>query len=192
MNNQKKDRRFGVHFVDYGACFLGVEGKKKKRIRNLEWIISGGGVELWGNLVSSSPKEDKELKNKVKQAVGKLSLVERGFIEKFYFEFKTYSQVAKELNKKIYKLDRIHRQALGKLRIILKDYVQSRFKIKCNQIGRCVICNHPQREKIDEIIKSKSKDETWKKVAKILEEKFGLKIKTPQVLMSHKNKHMVN
>jgi hypothetical protein len=198
---KKKDRRFGQHFVDHYACFLGGKGKKKKRVRNLDWVISGSAEKVWGDSINSSlpgilcdivRSEDKELEDKVREAVGKLSPLEKGFIQNFYFEFKTYSEIAELLNKKIYKLDRIHRQALGKLKIILKGYVQKRFKIDCSEAETfCPICNHPQKEKIDEIMKSKGEEETWKRIIKVLKEKFGLEIKTPQVLISHKNKHMI-
>ena len=194
VKRKKKDKRFGPHFVDYDPCFLGLKGKKRKRVRSLDWIISGGGGELLeeSSIESSEKMEsDEELRNKVREAVEKLPLIEKRFVEKFYFEFKTYLQIAKELNKKVYKLDRIHRQALDRLKIILEDFVKQRFKIECAQISNCPICNHPQKDRIDEIIRSKNKQETWKKVIKILKKEFNLEIKTPQILISHRNNHMV-
>lgn len=194
VKRKKKDKRFGPHFVDYDPCFLGLKGKKRKRVRSLDWIISGGGGELLEeSSIESSEKveSDEELRNKVREAVEKLPLIEKRFVEKFYFEFKTYLQIAKELNKKVYKLDRIHRQALDRLRIILESFVKQRFKIECAQISNCPICNHSQKDRIDEIIKSKSKQETWKRVINILKKEFNLEIKTPQVLISHKNNHIV-
>ncbi|MCJ7507959.1 MAG: sigma-70 family RNA polymerase sigma factor [candidate division Zixibacteria bacterium] len=189
---KKKDKRFGEHFVDYYPCFLGGKGKKKKRIRNLDWVLSGAQESVWSDSIDNSFPDNSELRSKVRKAVEKLPPLEKKFIQSFYFEFKTYAEIAKILNKKIYKLDRIHRQALSKLKIILKDYVQNRFKIDCaDREMSCPICSHPQKEKMDEVIESKTKSETWKRIIKILREEFGLMIKTPQVLISHKSKHIV-
>jgi hypothetical protein len=41
------------------------------------------------------------------------------------------------------------------------------------------------------LIQAKKEKETYKSLIRIFKEKYGLKIKTPQVIIGHKKKHMV-
>ena len=198
--DKKKDRRFGDHFVDHYNCSLSYRRKKRGRIRYFNWA-----TELYGCLdgkieekilqeLSKSPdslKEDESVNREVRKAVEKLSSAEKHFIQLFYFEFKSYQEIARILKKKIYKLERIHQRALGKLRIILTDFAKQRFKLEITEKTDCIICQSPFRKELDELIRNKKEEETYAHLIKIFKQKYGVDIKTPQVIIGHKKKHMV-
>ncbi len=195
--DQRKDKRRKDHFVDYYACSLGYGRKKGKRIRALNWVE---GVEE-PESVSEEPdlierlEEEKakvELEEEVEQALDKLDAAEKEFIRYFYYDCKSYDQISEIMNKTKDRLERIHRSALEKLKFILKGFVSQRYKIKISPEGKCLICSHPERVKLEELIKAKKKEETWKKILRTFKEKFNLEIKTPQIMINHQKKHMVN
>ena len=198
QDKKKKDRRCGHHFVDLYTSSLSYGRKKRNRIRYLSWAIDLFGYsdpEIEEEVTGESSRE--ETNQRVRQAVGKLSPLERQFVECFYFECKSYNQIALILNKKIYKLERIHARALAKLKMLLSDYVKNRFNLSLPEEtdlavhSACVICKSPFRQELDKLIKAKKKQETYRSLIRIFKEKYGLKIRTPQVIIGHKNKHMV-
>lgn len=195
-----KDKRFGDHFVDYYNSSLSYGRKKRGRIRYLNWA-----TELYGCLKEGTEgnylqnpfdsrnefKIDESLNQEVRKAVELLSSDERQFIELFYFEFKSYQEIAHIVKKKVYKLERIHHRALGKLRILLADFVKNRFELIVPQKTDCIICKSPFKSEMDELIKYKKEEETYARLIRIFKQKYGINVKTPQVIIGHKRKHMV-
>ncbi|HEX9913189.1 MAG TPA: sigma-70 family RNA polymerase sigma factor [candidate division Zixibacteria bacterium] len=191
----RRDKRRKDHFVDYYTCSLGYGRKKRKRIRTLNWVsgkeepeFALGEFELIQKI--KDEESSVELEGIVAKALDKLDSLEREFIRYFYYDCLSYSQISQQLDKTKDRLERIHRSALEKLRSGLKDYVSQRYKLKISQEKRCLICSHPLRNELDDLIKTKKKEETWKNVLRIFKEKYNLEIKTPQVLINHQRKHM--
>lgn len=193
---ESKDKRKKDHFVDYYTCSLGYGRKKRKRIRALNWVIGKEEPDFAlsekGLLEKLKEEESKqELEEKVAKALAKLDSVEREFIRYFYFDCLSYNQISKFLNKTKDRLERIHRSALEKLKTCLKDYVSQRYQIRVPSEKRCLICTHPSRKEIEELIKAKKKEETWKKILRIFKQSYNLEIRTPQILINHQRKHML-
>jgi hypothetical protein len=63
--------------------------------------------------------------------------------------------------------------------------------LEVSQKTDCVICNSPFRPELDELIKNKKKEETNARLIRIFSQRYGLEIKTPQVIISHQKRHMV-
>ncbi|MFQ6031689.1 MAG: RNA polymerase sigma factor [Candidatus Zixiibacteriota bacterium] len=207
---KKKDRRFGDHFVDFYNSSLSYGRKKRCRIRYLNWateLLGHSDPEVEKKLITELSQEERssviddgdpsgeETTQKVREAVGNLTPLERQFIEYFYFECKSYQEISLILNKKVHKLERIHNRALGKLKMLLSDYVKTRFKLKLPEDlkmrSHCIICKSPFRQELDELIRGKKDEETYKPLMRVFKEKYGLEIKTPQGIIGHKKKHMV-
>ncbi len=201
---KKIDRRKKDHYVDFYSCSLGYQQgdsckrKKRGRIRYLNWAVeisSDMGIVKAG-LDSDEDREkikkDVELENNVNKALSKLDDIERKFILYFYFDCFTYEKIGSLLKKRKDKLQRIHQSALDKLKFILKDYVEKRFRLKLDEKNDCIICQSPFRNDLDMIIQSKRKEETWKRIIKILKDKYNLKIKTPQTIIGHMKKHILS
>ena len=192
MGEGRKDRHFDCDFVDQDDILPFFNWKKRGRIRVIGWAIEFLGYSPEDALDSRiSQRNEKVIKQEVRKAVDKLSKEERQFIEKFYFEFKSYQEIARILKKKIYKLERIHRRALDKLRILLADFAKDRFKLEVPQKTDCVICRSPFKAELDELIRSKKKEETYAQLIRTFKRRYGITITTPQVIIGHQRKHMV-
>lgn len=201
-----KDRRFGDHFVDFYSSSLSYGRKKRNRIRYLNWadeVFGYSKEEIEKEEVTKLSEEDKgqvidegdrfreETTLKVREAMGRLTPLERQFVEYFYFEDKTYREISVILSKSIRRLEGIHQRALAKLKMLLSDYVKARFKLDLAEETECLICKSPFRQELDKLIQAKKEEETYKTLIRIFREKYGLDIKTPQVIIGHKRKHMV-
>lgn len=200
MKDKRKDKRFGSHFVDHYPCSLSYGRKKRGRIRYLNWATELYGcpdteIEEKVLQVFSSRQERSDaheaINCEVRKAVEKLSSEEKQFIRLFYFEFKTYQQIAGKLGRKIHKLERIHQRALDKLRILLAGFVQERFNLEVPKSSHCIICNSPFRRELEQLIRDKRQDETYSRLIRIFKRKYGIAVKTPQVIIGHRSKHMV-
>jgi hypothetical protein len=212
MKDKNKDRRFGAHFVDFYNSSLAYDRKKRHRIRysnSTDEVLGQSDVgmekqalpELSGE--GSHQATDVEYPRReeiilmVGEAIKKLLPIERQFVACFYFEGKSYKEISVILNKDIRKLERIHNQALAKLKMLLYDYVKARFKLNIpkktalKMHSQCIICKSPFRQELDKLIQAKKEEETYKSLIRIFKEKYGLHIKTPQVIIGHKKKHMV-
>lgn len=205
-HKKKKDRRFGHHFVDFYNSSLSYGRKKRSRIRHLNWAAELFGYsdpEIENKILTELSSEEKssvvddedpfreQTNQKVREAVNKLSTLEREFIEYFYFECKSYKEISLILNKTVRKLERIHNRALTKLKMLLSDYVKTRFNLSIPEETDCMICKSPFRQELNELIQAKKEEETYKSLMGVFKEKYGLEIKTPQVIIGHKKKHMV-
>jgi hypothetical protein len=202
---KKMDKRRKDHYVDFYPCSLGYQQgdlcrrKKRGRIRYLNWALEKSGelgieksqFDFDEKENQEKIKKDKELEQKVNEALSKLDDIERKFIVYFYFDCFSYERIGSLLKKRKDKLQRIHQNALDKLKVILKDYVEKRFKLKIGDESDCLICQSPYRKELDRIIRGKRKEETWKRIIKIFKNKYDLEIKTPQILIGHLKKHML-
>ena len=200
MKDKKKDRRRGHEFVDYYSSSLSYGRKKRTRIRYVNRV-----TELFGHLDqeieqrilgSSSPNQERSereelIDRQVRAAVERLLPTEKQFVELFYFQVRTYQEIAGIMKKKTWKLERLHERALGKLRILLTDFVKEQFELEIPQETACVICSSPFRGELDELIRSKKEEETYSRLIRIFKQKYGIDVKTPQVIIGHKKKHMV-
>lgn len=192
MDEGRRGKRHADGFVDGYDRLLSFNWKKTERMLFVGWAIEFFGYSNEDDAESRiSQNHKKIIQQEVRQAVGKLSTEERQFIEKFYFEFKSYQEIARILKKKVYKLERIHRRALDKLRILLADFVKDRFKLEVPQKTDCVICRSPFKEELDELIRSKKKEETYTQLIRTFKRRYGITITTPQVIIGHQRKHMV-
>lgn len=203
----RKDRRFGNHFVDYYTCSSGYGRKKRPRIRYLEW--AQGKVDFCSpfekdlffsqkdaDAEGQETSRDIELETTVEKALNKLNQEEKRFIQYFYYDCFSYEKISFILGKKKCKLEKIHKDAKEKLKLVLKNFVKKRFGISLSLDASakdtdCIICKSPHREKLDELIRKKKKNQTWSRLIKLFKKDYGVSVKTPQILITHQKKHMV-
>ena len=165
----------------------------KGKIIYQNWIVDIGidpGQAGKIQIQSDTIKPDEKVVSAVRKAIEKLNPQEREFIENYYFQGKTYREIAKIQNRRISRIEGLHRRSLAKLKKYLTGFVKEHFDIDV-EIGRdCIICTSPQKDKINKLIKAKKKQETWKKIIKILKDKYQIQVKTPQVLIGHQKYHL--
>ena len=199
MKDKKKDRRHGHEFVDHYNSSLSYGRKKRARIRYTNRVTDLFGhldQEIEQRIVgSSTPNQERSereelIDRQVRAAVEKLLPTERQFVELFYFQVQSYQEIAGTMKTKIYKLERLHQRALGKLRILLTDFVEEQFKLKLPKETNCVICNSPFRKELDELIRGKEEEETYSRLIRVFRKKYGINVRTPQTIIGHLRKHM--
>lgn len=200
MNEKKKTRRFEKRALDDQPGIRFPWRKKKRRIRYQRWVDDISSAWNQGpdgespadcSLKTLNRKECESIEGEVRKAVAKLQPDERRFVEMFYFEFNSYRDIARRLNKKIHKLERIHQRAIGKLRLLLASLVKEHFGMDVEKNTDCIICSSPHREKLERLINSKKEEETYSGLIKTFRQKYGIEIKTPQVIIGHRRKHMI-
>jgi hypothetical protein len=165
----------------------------RRKIVYQNWIADIG-FELGRTWLEQSPSEpsepNPEIIEAVREAIDMLSPIEREFVDRYYFRGQTYMQIAVDLAKKPSRIEGIHRRAMGKLKKQLAAFAEEKFGIETQVGADCVICNSPFRKEIDAMINAKKEEETWKNIISILKARYGIEIKTPQVLIGHKKYHL--
>lgn len=134
-------------------------------------------------------KNTETTRHTVREALERLSVQEREFITQFYFMGKSYREISDQSGRPIYKLEALHKRAVKKLKKELSAFVQERFGIEVNVGGDCPICRSPHVSEINQLIAEHDKTSTWKPIIKTLQDRYGLKIASPQVLIGHEKYH---
>jgi hypothetical protein len=127
----------------------------------------------------------------VNESLNILKEDEAGFIRCYYFQGMGYREISELTGRDIYRLESVHKRALRKLRNVLPVLIDS--DDRDNTAGSktdCPLCCHKEKDRINRLIENKKPDETWKQVMKILQEKFGIRVSTPQILIGHQKYHM--
>jgi len=165
----------------------------KSRIIYQNWIVElGRDPSLnWHEASNRDGSYNQKIVRTIHKSLDKLTEGEAGFIRLFYFQGMSYREISELTGREIYRLEGVHTRAIRKLRNYLKVLVDSHDlagSIDSNK--RCPVCCHKDKNEINRLIENKQPDETWKHLVKILQEKFGLRISTPQILIGHQRYHM--
>jgi RNA polymerase sigma factor (sigma-70 family) len=200
VKQKKEDKRRGHEFVDHYRSSLSYGRKKGIRIHYLDSVdeLRGGlAEEIERRIIESSSRSQQRsereelIDRQVRAAVEKLLPTEKQFVELFYFQVRSYQEIAGIMKKKTHKLQRLHQRALSKLRILLADFVEEQFKLKLRKETNCVICKSPFRKELDELIRGKEEEETYSRLIRVFRRKYGINVRTPQTIIGHRKKHMV-
>lgn len=158
------------------------------RVLYLDWIYDVGRANLFA---ADGPTEiQKEIIGRVRDAVEQLSPIEREFVQLHWFEGRSLAELSELFGKRPHNLDGINRRILKKLRRSLSSYVTERFGVVVDGNRDCVVCRHPQRCEIDELLLDKKPHETFRPIYGELRDRFNLNITTPQILIGHMKYHM--
>ncbi|HWR82050.1 MAG TPA: sigma-70 family RNA polymerase sigma factor [Candidatus Deferrimicrobium sp.] len=134
-------------------------------------------------------KVSEEVQTRVRLALSRLTVEEREFIVHYYFTGKSYRQISELTGRTAHKLEALHTRAVKKLQKELSRYVSERFGVIAATATRCRICASPVVAEIDGLIRRRNKTATWKPIIKLLREKYGLRIRSPQALIAHEKYH---
>lgn len=134
------------------------------------------------------------IREQVSAALRRLSEDEKEFIERFYYIGQSYRQISEKSGRAVYKLEALHKRAIKKLKKELSPLVAELYDVTFIPAAEinfktCPLCRSPHRAEIDRLIHSRDPKGTWQPVIRTLEEKYGLRIKTPQVLIGHEKYH---
>jgi hypothetical protein len=136
---------------------------------------------------------DSEIDKRVKRALAELSENEREFIVHFYFMGQTEQQIAKATGRTVVRLHTLHGRAVRKLRRSLGGFVAEWFGLEVDgQASGCPVCESEFAAEIDRIIANRDRKATWRPVMRQIHERFGIQIRSPQVLIGHERYHSNN
>ena len=164
----------------------------RARVVYQDWIVNLGYDPSGPRPDQLSPTEyNSNIIAAVNDALTGLDREEAAFIRLFYYQGKGYREIGEISRREIYRLEALHRRALRKLKTRLTASLAETVPLPTCTPPACVLCRHPDREKIDRLIVSKPDTETWKPIIDILKQEFGIKIGTPQCLIGHKKYHIL-
>jgi len=144
--------------------------------------------ELWGEDEISG--RQMRIGQAVRLELEKLPDSEREFVELYWFQGRSTSEIARLLNCKPYNLVNLNRRIMRKLKNSLADFVEEEFRLRADHQGKCRICCHPDVEKINLKLKSKKPHETYRGLIRLLKTDYGIDIKTPQAIIGHLKYHL--
>ena len=160
-----------------------------KKIVHYNWIYLTLREGIWQN--SEASEKQKRIIKAVRTEIDRLSEIEREFVEMFWFEGRSLADIARVTGKQVYKLEGLSKRINRKLKNRLAGFVDSEFGLKAETGAKCLICNHPQRAKIDRMILAKKPQQTYKQIITTLKEEYGIIIKTPQMIIGHRKYHIL-
>lgn len=158
-----------------------------RKIIHQDWIYRTERPGIWEKK-ASSPRQER-IRQMVREELQKLAFHEREFVELYWFQGRSMGEIAVLLGKKPYKLECLNRRIHRKLKSRLTDFVNSEFGLNIEKNPGCVLCGHPRRAAIDDLLKSKKPEETFKRIIKTLRAEFGVKVGTPQIIIGHMKYH---
>jgi DNA-binding CsgD family transcriptional regulator len=159
-----------------------------RKIIHQNWIYETGHTGSWEKNCPT-PRQGR-IRHAVQKEVAGLSFREREFIELYWFQGRSIAEIAVLLGRKPYKLECLNRRIQRKLKSRLTDFVNSEFGLNLEKNPNCIICKHPRRDRIDILLEGKKPRETFKRIIQVLKTDFGIKIRTPQIIIGHMKYHM--
>lgn len=125
----------------------------------------------------------------VRSALETLPDEERELVERVHFMGESIPSIAKRSGHRVHKLEAMHRRAIMRLKKALSGFAASKLSIVSGRFPLCPLCNSRWRSEIDRVIDRKRPEDTWRKVIKVIDEHFSIKIRTPQTLIGHQKYH---
>ncbi len=163
------------------------------RVVYQNWIAELGfdpaQIKKFFDTVTGNSTFDDEIDREVRRAIERLGEEEMEFVIRFYFMGQGYPDIAEKSGRAVYKLEALHKRAIRKLKSRLQTLVKKRYGLKTPKGRTCPLCESPHRAAINEIIANRGQLMTWRPVLKKINDRFGIKIKSPQVLIGHQKYH---
>ncbi len=157
------------------------------RIKSLEWILPISEHDIWKDKGESSRAD--RVRMAVREAVAKLTVNEQDFVQLYWFEGTALDRIAKLKGSTKYRMNIFRQRIERKLKKLLMDFVEEEFGIKSSAKETCPICASRDLCRIDKLLKSKAPHETYAGYIRILNQRYHLDIKTPQIIIGHLKYH---
>ena len=125
----------------------------------------------------------------VADAISRLPLDQREFIERHYYMGQSYTDMARETGRAKWRFESLHRRALKSLRKRLEPFVLTQYGVDAAKQRFCPVCASARRAEIDQLLRTRDRRATWKSILRHVRTDFGLKIRRPQTLIAHEKYH---
>lgn len=159
-----------------------------RRVIINDWLVRERslGLSYGGDSAGAS-----EIDHRVQEALAGLDEDEREFIVQFYFMGRQERQIAEATGRRVGSVQSLHKRAMRKLRRALRRFVRERFGIEAvGPFGRCPLCESEFSEEIDRLILARDRTATWRPVMRVIAERYGIMVSSPQVLIGHERYHI--
>ena len=138
---------------------------------------------LEGLELKMRPDPDPEIDFEVNQAMERIDPALRDLLKARYYDGKTLSELAAEFGIDDKNVRRLLYKAVREMKIQLADFVRRRWGIENAHV--CWVCVHPERDKIEAILREKSESNSWRHITERIFEAAGRRFPPPQVLKAH-------
>lgn len=162
------------------------------RVIFLDWIEALGRDPVsTGEEIDSEPGGYNTLIiTAVNQALNSLARDEAFLIRALYMQGMEFREISEITGRAVRRLDALHQRALKKLKRRLYEILKGKFNIPSPHDPACPLCNHPEAAEINRLVRTKTGRETWRRIMKILDDRYDLKLTTPQWLVGHQKYHL--
>ena len=158
-----------------------------RRVVHHNWVYQSIRPAVWdGNEISQRRERICEA---VRKEISQLSESEREFMELYWFQGESTLEIARFVDRKPYNLENLNRRIMRKLKNRLAEFAEEEFGLRLGNKSKCVICCHPEIEKINLQLRSRRQHETYRRLIRLLKTDYGIHIKTPQTIIGHLKYH---
>ncbi len=173
-----------AQYARNGETYLG-----KGIVRYKEWMdaLIDSRVE---NVEIDAELDKKALDKTVREALAALGECEREIAERRFLMGQSLEVIRGDLDLSQHEVERRLREVIIKLRRLLGPFVRERFNINPKSERHCPLCEFGDTTLIEEIIATKKKKETWRRIMAELEKEVGVRVSSPQVLIGHVKYHL--
>ena len=165
-----------------------------KRVIYQNWIAELGldpvQIKKFFDTVAGEAPSSAEVDGEVRRAIESLGEEEMEFVIRFYFMGQSYYEISEKSGRAVYKLESLHKRANRRLKSRLRSFMRIKYGIKSKSGKPCALCRSPHRDAINGLIAGKKEKSTWKPVMKEIHRQFGIKIRSPQVVIGHLKYHL--
>jgi hypothetical protein len=152
---------------------------------------AGDTAALWSADCDSNAGYNDEIIVAVRRAIDGLDPDEAEIVRMYHLQGMTYPQISALIGCPPRRLVNRHRTARKKLRLRLHRMLAGRYHVPARLRLDCPLCDHPRAIEIDDLIRAKREDDTWRKTMRILKIDFDIAVIRPQILITHRKYHMI-
>jgi len=138
----------------------------------------------------SSAANSDDIATAVNRAIAHLPELDRLIIEDYYVLCLSRRVIARRHDLDEHEVDVTRARAERRLRMMLTEFVERRFKLIIRSGKECVLCRSVFRAEIDALLSRRKPENPWSVLRRQLNERFGLNIKRVQAVMTHCRYHM--
>ena len=162
------------------------------------WLVESGldtgrdfRFEGYDNHDEEEKARTEEIQQAVSEAIERLDEDEREYIRRIYFLGQTTSEIARLTGRAKHRLEGLHRRAHRRLKKELAPTAARLFGYEPTLHPGCPLCESEYRHEIDQLIASRDPTETWRPVIRQIQERFGIRVSSAQMLVGHWRYHEV-
>jgi len=129
-----------------------------------------------------------DIEKEIRRALQKLTEMEGEIVERFYFLGQKWGEIAAALQLSEFRVQTVLLKARRKLKNFLAPFVCKKYRVIVKEPS-CPVCLSKKRKKIEKLLKTKTKEEGWKRILHQLKEKYQIRTNS-RSLQRHLSEHL--